>query len=413
MAIYDTTRWELRHQIARLFFDDLITGTVASAASGNFVCDETDWEKADDYFNDWIEVFDYNGTGVGTSGNPTDWDNTTHTLTFLPAATLTNGDLVELHRRFTVNAYNDAINLAIESMAKEALVNKVDETVVLDNLLSNSMFETDATLTGWTDSTNAPTTSERSTTFVMEGDYSAKMVSDGTNANWIYQSVTDYARYLGKSYLLKCLVHTTTADRVRLALYDGTDRTYSEYHAGEEVEELQVSGTLDEEATEFTVELRVESGSAVTVYFDACWLASGHIYEYDLPTNFLYVNKVEMEKAKRDEYEEIHQNYWKIVPESTQLLVFKDWTPTMGRKIRISGMASPATLSADTTECPVNPEWLAWQAAAYLHVGRIRGTDQDAEDHRRQFERCQTTADRLRPKARTRLPQGSRAVVEM
>lgn len=382
-------------------------------ALGTFVCEETDWEKPDGHFNDYIEVYDYSGTSVGTSGNPTLWTNTDHTLIFKPAVTLTNGDSVELHQRFTVNAYNDAINLAIESMAKEALVNKVDETIVLDNLLSNSMFETDATLTGWTDSTNAPTTSERSTTFVMEGSYSAKVVSDGTNANWIYQSVTDYAKYLDKSYLLKCLVHTTTADRVRLAVYDGTDRTYSTYHGGKEVEELQVSGTLDEEATEFTVELRVESGSAVTVYFDACWLSCGHIYEYDLPTNFLYIHRVEMESATRDRYdEEIHQDYWRIVPASTQVLKL-DTTPTAGRKIRISGMASPATLSADTTECPVNPEFLAWQAAAYLHVGRIRGEDQDAEDHRRQFERCQMMADRLRPKARSRLPQGSRAVVEM
>lgn len=389
---------------------------MASTASGNFVCEETDWEKPDGHFDDYIEGFDYNGTDVGTSFNPTEWVNSTHTLTFLPAAELADGDLVELHRRFTVNAYNDAINLAIESMAKEAMVNYVDKTVVLDNLLSNSMFETDATLTGWTDSANAPTTSERSTTFVMEGTYSAKVVSDGTNANWIYQSVTDYAKYLGKSYNLKCLVHTTTADRVRLALYDGTDRTYSEYHGGKEVEELQVSGTLDEEATEFTVELRVETGSAVTVYFDACWLSCDHIYEYDLPTSFLYIHRVEMESGTRDRFdEEIHQDYWRPLPESTQKIKFDStqWTPTSGRKIRISGMASPATLSADTTECPVNPEFLAWQAAAYLHIGRMRGTDEDAEDHRRQFERCQAMADRLRPKVRTRLPQGSRAVVEM
>lgn len=130
MALFSNTRIVLRALTARLC-SDLITGTVASPASGSFVCAETDWEKADDYFNDWIEMFCYSGTGVGTSGNPTDWDNSTHTLTFLPAATLTAGDLVEMHRRFTVGEYNDYINLAIDMVAKEALLNKVDESVTL------------------------------------------------------------------------------------------------------------------------------------------------------------------------------------------------------------------------------------------------------------------------------------------
>ena len=101
-------------------------------ASGTFSCAETDWEKADDFFNDWIEVYDYQGTGVGTSGNPTAWVNTTHTLTFKPAATLTAGDKVEMHQRFTVATYNDFINMAIEMVAKEALLDKVDSSIELE-----------------------------------------------------------------------------------------------------------------------------------------------------------------------------------------------------------------------------------------------------------------------------------------
>ena len=130
MAIYSNTQIVLRHLTSRLC-NDLILGTVTSPASGTFVCAETDWEKADDYFNHWIEMFCYAGTGVGTSGNPTDWDNTSHTLTFLPAATLTAADSVEMHQRFTVSEYNDYINLAIDIVAKEALLNKVDESVTL------------------------------------------------------------------------------------------------------------------------------------------------------------------------------------------------------------------------------------------------------------------------------------------
>ena len=79
MAIFSNTRIQLRHKLSRLM-NDLITGVVSSPASGTFVCATTHWEKSDDYFNDFIEVFCYSGTGVGTSGNPTDWANSTHTL---------------------------------------------------------------------------------------------------------------------------------------------------------------------------------------------------------------------------------------------------------------------------------------------------------------------------------------------
>ncbi len=130
MALFSNTRIVLRHLTSRLC-NDLITGTVTSPASGTFVCAETDWEKGDDYFNKYVEMFCYAGTGVGTSGNPSDWVNNTHTLTFLPAATLTAADSVEMHRTFTVNEYNSYINLAIDMVAKEALLNRVDTGVTL------------------------------------------------------------------------------------------------------------------------------------------------------------------------------------------------------------------------------------------------------------------------------------------
>jgi|TARA_R110000751_G_scaffold219556_1_gene322301 hypothetical protein len=130
MAIYSNSRLELRHLLAHLMHDQTI-GVVASPGSGTFVCATTHWDKPDDHFNDYVEVFDYSGTGIGTSGNPTDWVQSTHTLTFSPVATLTAGDLVEIHQRFTVEEYNNAINHAIDLVANEALMDRVDESISL------------------------------------------------------------------------------------------------------------------------------------------------------------------------------------------------------------------------------------------------------------------------------------------
>lgn len=269
MAIFSNQRYELRHLTSRLC-NDLIKGVVSSPASGTFVCATTDWEKPDDYFNNWIEMFCYSGTGVGTSGNPTDWDNTSHTLTFKPAATLTAGDLVEMHERFTVGTYNDFINLAIEMVAKDALVDAVDETIELD-----------------------------------------------------------------------------------------TD-----------------------------------------------------VYQYTLPTSFLYIHKIELEDDDADYNTEkpIDPRYWRVVKKSTLKLEFvKDlWIPDYydGHNIRITGLASPSKLDTDTEQCPINPIFISYQAAALLHQSRIRGSDVDSEYHSGQMTLCQAMADKVRSTMRVSIGGG-------
>ncbi len=273
MAIYSNSRIELRHLCARLC-NDLLTGTITSPATGTFVCAETGWEKPDDYFNDWIEVFCYNGTGIGTSGNPTDWLNSTHTLTFAPAATLTTGDLVEMHQRFSVGEYNDFINLAIDIVARESLVNKVDTSVELD-----------------------------------------------------------------------------------------TDT-----------------------------------------------------YQYALSTQFLYIHRIELESDTAGVYntiKPIDPRYWRVIKGSSTYVEFiKDvYTPTDGRNIRIFGLASPSKLDTDTEESPVNPAYLAYQAAALLHQSRIRGTGVDDEYHSQQMTLCQSMANEIRKTMRVSLG-GAIPVVE-
>ena len=273
MALYANTRWALRHLTGRLC-NDLLLGTVTSPGSGTFICAESGWEKPDDHFNEYVEMFCYSGTGVGTSGNPTDWDNTAHTLTFKPAATLTAGDLVEMHRTFMVNEYNDYINLAIDMVANEALINKVDVSILLD------------------------------------------------------------------------------------------DQTFV----------------------------------------------------YDIPAQFLYIQSLELESSTADLYnlaEPIDRRYWRIVRGTTPQIEFvkEYYTPTDGRDLRITGLASPSKLDVDTEECPINPAYVTYQAAALLHQSRIRGQDADSEYHASQMTLCQSMADRERARLRVSLG-GSIPVVE-
>jgi hypothetical protein len=254
--------------------NDLITGTVTSPASGTFVCAETDWEQPDDHFNHFKEVYDYSGTNAGTSGNPYDWDHDTYTLTFKPAATLTAGDEVEMHERFKVDAYNDFINLAVEMVAKEALIHKVDETITL----------------------------------------------------------------------------------------------------------------------------------------------AASTYKYDLPTQFLWISGIYLESSTSGVYNEedpINPKYYRVVNTSTiQVEFIKElWTPTADRHLRVVGFASPSKLDTDTEECPLNPAFVTYQAAALAHQSLIRGQEKDSEYHSQQMQLCQTMADRVRDTMNVSVG-GAKAVIE-
>jgi len=410
MALHSNSRQQIRHYTSRIL-NDIDLGVVATPGSGTFVC--TAWEHPDDHFNKWREVFCYSGTGIGTTGNPTDWVNSTHTLTFLPAATLTTADLVELHRTWAAVEYNDAINLAIEEVMDDALTMENDTTLKFDDLLTNSSFDS-GHATGWSEGGTGTFSDEA--TLKRRGTYSGKVLNTAANAAWLYQSISNYSLYVAKSITTHYWCYATTANRVRMALTDGVTTWYSDYHDGTGWEELSIDGKeVASTATALTVQLRTETGGAITVYWDEGWLAADHVYQYTIPSGFVYIHKAEMESSVFDLFNEqdaIDNKYWRILPGSASKIefIYDLFSPVAGRVLRISGLQKPSILSADTTTTGISPNYLAYQAAAYLHASRIRGSQSDAEDHAKQFAFWQSKADQQKAKMRTSLSPGSRKV---
>lgn len=409
MANYSETQYELRHHIARLIDNRFITGTVSSPGSGTFVCATTPWEWADDYFNDALEVYDYSGTGGGTSGHPTDWVNSTHTLTFAPAATLTADDLVELHWLDYVANYNAAINRAILSVQREALVYTVDESIVLDTLLTNGMFDNDYD-TGWT-LAGTGATADENTTYFVSGTQSAYVTNQASQAAYLTQSISNYPKYREETFTLKAKVWCATADRVRICLKDGVTTTYSDYHDGGGWDELDVSDfTVDETPTELTVELRTETGTQITAYWDSVTLCGDHIYEYTPSSTFLYIHKIEMESGTEIDdrnifFHDIPWNGWRILRETTPLIQFHNWTPIAGRRIRVHGLAVQSELATDAATCGIYPEYIVNQAAYYLLRNKGEMFKEQAEDFQKMAAVARISAIRS-------LPAGSRRVSE-
>ncbi len=342
----------LRHLTSRLC-NDLITGTVTSPTSGTFVCAETDWVKANDYFNKYIEVFCYAGHDdtVGTSGNPTNWDGTgggTYTLTFLPATTLTASDSVEMHHTYTVDEFNDYINLAIDMVAKETLLHKIDETITLKTNVYKYDFSTQFL---WIQDIRMEDVGRGVSE--LDGDISAGATSLDVTAGEgaLFPSTGTFPIKINSEYI-SCTSRSTDTLTVVGAQRGSTAAAHS-------------------------------SGAIVTL------LGS---YPNDAP---------------------IDPRYWRVVQKSTMVVEFVKnlWSPTNDRNIRLTGLASPSQLDTDTEESPLNPAYITYQAAALLHQSRIRGDDVDSEFHRAQMTLCQAMADKTRGTMGVSVG-GAKAVIE-
>lgn len=154
-------------------------------------------------------------------------------------------------------------------------------------------------------------------------------------------------------------------------------------------------------------------------------------YEYNLPTNMMWLFKVTMEDADGnfEDVDPIPADQYHILHASTPVLKL-DLFPTgqkheghyfgnfwaesnlvADRALRLEGMASPATLSSDTSTCPISPAYVTFQAAALLLGSRISGIDPDASATRSNY--WQKRADIERAKVvKVQLPAGSKRVRE-
>ena len=322
----------------------------------------------DDYFNEWW-LRGYLGTHKDLTRTVTDFAKTNGVLTWSPAfsAVTDTTDYFELWRddKISPDQVNALINEAIRAVEDEYLANKIDESLVINDILTNGLMETwsDASTPGtWT--TGGAGTIARESTIRREGTYSAKLINTVGNAYWLTQSLSNYSLYAAKSMTLHAWVYATVADRARIRLTDGVTIWNSSYHQGKGWEELSIDGkTLSTALTELTASFRIETGAQITAYCDRVWLSGGDsIYEYTIPAGFYTVESVYQEQSTLGKFSQSSDRIdplkgWRILVNGTNKKIWFDpsiASLTAGRKLRIEGQAkaSSLTLDADTTNIP-------------------------------------------------------------
>jgi len=133
MGLFSNIQRAIRHYLATAVSDNIFGQAGTTGADTTHIYAPFLHQPDDYYNNQFYEVYVYEGTNKGVTKRVTDWVLSTYLLTVHSAyaAACDATSYIELHRIFTLDDYNKAINLAIESIADNYLIDKIDETTVL------------------------------------------------------------------------------------------------------------------------------------------------------------------------------------------------------------------------------------------------------------------------------------------
>ena len=235
-----TTRATLRQRLSEAIGDyQSLTTTSAGNSAGTSVVDtglrNLPGGSDDDAFEGFY-ILVTSGANTGESRRIKNYIANTNTLVTQESF---SGGAVDTTVTYELHQYDpsqkhQAINRAIEELYPFLYLPIRDETIVVDDRLSNSDFETFSSgFTGWTEVGSPTVTAD--TTYVIHGSQSAKIVGDSGAAGQLTQATTININELSnKSVTFKCWVWCAAADTARIRLdWDGSDIENSVYHKGQ------------------------------------------------------------------------------------------------------------------------------------------------------------------------------------
>ena len=340
-----TTRATLRQEVAQLLGDNQSL-TTSSSGSSTTVKDTSlknlpgglDCCAFENYY-----VLITSGSASGEEKRVSQYTASCAMLTVQEAfsATIASCVTYELHRH-SVTDYHAAINDALVQVYPQIHKELIDETLVIDNLLSNADFETFASsnFTGWT-ATGSPTIVQE-TSLVLHGCSSAKLTAGGSGSTYYQDVVTNVDELVNKSVKFEAWVSASCACSVRLRLdWNGSCIDSSDYHSGDgnsnfpQWERLNISANVPSTATR--IRATVDIAASKVAYIDGAWLRADRLYNYTVPSCFDTVNDVL-----------IQANICKPNGEYIQL----SGRPQEGHRLRLLGKKELSALSTDagTTE---------------------------------------------------------------
>ena len=421
-TLYAVERWRLRQSIAA-GADDLILIAPQSGAAGKTDLVDTNLPEADDYYNYWSLGF-YAGDNIDVIRAVTDWVLSTHTLSFAAVTEqVDTADLAELHRKFTMAQYNDAINRAIRRAQRFFKYRNVDETVHLmaykkghQGRFMKREYDIpsgfDYIDTVWIESTqrlelvdcdeewtavDTDVTQEVDNEAFQEGNGSIQFTVGSGIANGDViayndlSSAEDLSMYKKISFWIHVSSALAAADLCLLL-----DNTSGCVSALETISLPAVAAN-----TWTFVECTLANPSS-----DTAILSIGFEYNANKKANVIKIDDIRavLDGQPRFDYP-LDRRSWSIIHSSTpQLKLDMCVGITPGLAVRIEGWTHQDVLDSDADTCAVPPDFIIQQALAYLF--------QTSPEYADNMKVAQTMAEDERKNLKTFVTPGSRAVHE-
>lgn len=289
------------------------------------------------------------------------------------------------------NDMNDAIKEAIRKSYPRLYLPLMDESLKVDNLLSNWDFETFTVANvpdNWT-VVASPTVTEE-TTRVFQGTSALKVVSTAAGDGH-YQDIftgVNIQDVAGKSikFNVRCWSDGATDAIARVSFDGGSTFTDSSSHSGSsEWEKLEVNATVPVTATSIRCYLWLTTITN-TVYWDDAHCSVGVITKYTTPATFVAVPARLSQQATLSDPNGNYVPVTTLNPAST------------GRILRLEGMGQFTVPTADTDTILVTEtqaEYIVAMAAFEMYR-RLMNTDVvNRDEHRENRDYWQTEVARL------------------
>lgn len=284
------------------------------------------------------------------------------------------------------NIYIDALQQAARTLS-DRLWLPVTEYLAVDNLLSNSHFETfSTTFTGWT---NIGTPTLAQSTRTVHGTYSASITASGA-VEGIEQNILaklNQINAIGKTLHVRGWTwdDAESSSRIRVT-FDGSTYTNGAYNTGDGEWKgfayNAIGVAIPADLTEATISCEVADGETGLFKWVVAWV--DEVYQYALPSTIPYPGPHTLEmQVYEDKPEGLYRPY--------------GGQHTSGRILRMQSMGplTVPTTSASIELSEPRGELLIAQAAVYAHQ-TMMGTDAGHRDeHLRQMGLWQDRVNRL------------------
>jgi len=263
---------------------DYWEGTSTSATSSVTIVDTSLLAKTDN----WITDFSYD---MLTSGSYNEEERKISTSSSVSTGSLTvlahggsiaSGVTYRVHRLFEPSEKRRALISATKEIFGECYDMVWNESLVSGNWLRDGSFErwtTGTDLTDWSESVIVPAQTATNGLF-KHGGYSACLAGTAGTLTQGYTENSDLRQLAGKTVSFTLQGHCNVGSCLRIAVYDGSTQTFSDYHEGgtdwtPDTDPLKVQATINSTPTEVTFKVCHDDANG-TSYVDDGRVISGY-----------------------------------------------------------------------------------------------------------------------------------------